>query len=132
MGGKFMTARQCLRAVFVATGTMFLAGPSEAASLVHVPGSTIKLEQLIGDFDKQRKVNTANRTFERYRIQGTDLGNSFEHEGQPTFFSATLSAALAAMSLPPAAPPIPKRGSVSIFLPTPRATTSRSNPPASQ
>ena len=80
-----MKTRQCLRAVFVATGTLFLGGPSEAASLVHVPGSTVKLEQLIGDFDKQRKVSTANRTFERYRIAGTDLGNSFEHEGQVYF-----------------------------------------------
>jgi hypothetical protein len=85
MEGRFMKARQFLRAVSFAAATLLLGGPSEAASLVYVPGSTEKLEQLIGDFDKQRQVDTANRTFERYRIRGTDLGNSFEHEGQLYF-----------------------------------------------
>ena len=80
-----MKARQCLWPVLAATVTLFLGTGSEAASIVHLPGTTVKLEQLIGDFDKQRKVNTGNRTFERFRIQGTDLGNSFEHDGQVYF-----------------------------------------------
>src|SRR5262249_30179632 len=80
-----MKAARSLRTVLVSAGMICFEGGSEAASLVYVPGSTVKLEQLIGDFDKQLKVNTANRTFERYRIEGTDLGNSFEHEGQVYF-----------------------------------------------
>jgi Domain of unknown function (DUF4185) len=54
--------------------------PSRAA-LGFIPGSTVKLEQLIGDYDKERRVATANRTESRYGIIGTDLGYSFEHDG---------------------------------------------------
>ncbi len=50
--------------------------------LRYIPGSTVKLEQLIGDFDKQKKAPTLNQTMSRYRIQGTDLGYSFEHKGK--------------------------------------------------
>lgn len=70
------------------------ASPAEKVgtmSLRHIPGSTVKLEQLIGDYDKQKKANTLNQTFSRYRIQGADLGYPFEHEGKIIFlFGDTL------------------------------------------
>ena len=51
----------------------------------YVPGSTIKLEQLLGEEDKQRHQPTLSQTFTRYGIQGTDLGYSFEHQGRAYF-----------------------------------------------
>ncbi len=59
--------------------------PRQPVALQYVTGSTNKLEQLIGDFDKQMKSNTRNRTWSRFRIRGTDLGSSFEHEGKLIF-----------------------------------------------
>jgi uncharacterized protein DUF4185 len=55
------------------------------ASLRYVPGSSTKLEQLIGDQDKGLHKPTLSQTGTRYQIQGTDLGNSFEHEGHAYF-----------------------------------------------
>ncbi|MGO9338591.1 MAG: DUF4185 domain-containing protein [Terracidiphilus sp.] len=49
------------------------------------PGSTVKLEQLVGEVDKQFKRPTLGQTFVRYGIEGTDLGNSFEHAGRVYF-----------------------------------------------
>lgn len=54
-------------------------------SLVYVPGSTVKVEQIVGDFDKERGLPTVNQTGSRYGIAGTDLGNSFEHVGKVYF-----------------------------------------------
>ena len=53
--------------------------------LRYVARSTVKLEQLIGDEDKQRHQPTRSRTVTRYQIQGTDLGYSFEHDGRAYF-----------------------------------------------
>lgn len=56
-----------------------------------VPGSTKKLEQLIGDEDKERHRSTLSRTIARYQIEGTDLGYSFDHQGRTYFlFGDTL------------------------------------------
>lgn len=55
------------------------------ASLEYVPLSTRKVEQIIGDRDKQRNAATRNRTGSRYRLAGTDLGMSFEHRGKCWF-----------------------------------------------
>ncbi len=57
------------------------AGPA----LRYVPGSTIKVEQLLGEEDKQLHRPTLSRTDSRYGIEGTDLGYSFEHEGRAVF-----------------------------------------------
>jgi hypothetical protein len=57
------------------------AGPT----ITYIPGSTTRLEQLIGDTDKARKQPTANQTFARFGIRGTDLGYSFEHDGKAIF-----------------------------------------------
>ncbi len=56
-----------------------------AATLTYVPGSTAKLEQLIGDYDKQKQAKTANQSEARYGVEGTDLGYSFEHQGKVYF-----------------------------------------------
>jgi len=49
------------------------------------PGSSTKLEQLIGDEDKELHQPTRSKTVTRYQLQGTDLGYSFEHEGRVYF-----------------------------------------------
>ncbi|MBZ5642701.1 MAG: DUF4185 domain-containing protein [Acidobacteriia bacterium] len=48
-------------------------------------GSTVKLEQLIGDQDKERHQPTGNQTNTRYGIEGAELGTSFEHDGHAYF-----------------------------------------------
>ncbi len=53
--------------------------------LRYVPGSTIKVEQLVGEVDKERQRPTLSRTFSRYGLLGTDLGYSFEHKGHVCF-----------------------------------------------
>ena len=50
-----------------------------------VTGGTAKVEQLLGEEDKERHQPTLSRTVTRYGIQGTDLGYSFEHEGRVYF-----------------------------------------------
>jgi len=63
--------------------------PPKAAArevtLSYVPESTTKLEQLIGDEDKQRHQPTPNQTLTRYGIGGAELGYSFEHQGHAYF-----------------------------------------------
>lgn len=54
-------------------------------TLSYIPGSTIKLEQLLGDLDKERQQPTLSQTVTRYGIEGTDLGYSFEHDGRAYF-----------------------------------------------
>ena len=48
-------------------------------------GATVKLEQLIGDQDKERHQSTGNQTNMRYGIEGAELGTSFEHDGHAYF-----------------------------------------------
>ena len=64
----------------------FSAVPS-AAELVlrYEAGSTVKVEQLLGEEDKQLHRPTLSQTATRYGIEGTDLGNSFEHGGRVYF-----------------------------------------------
>ncbi len=56
-----------------------------AGGLTYIAHSTVKLQQLIGDFDKERQAPTTTRTMTRYGIEGTDLGYSFEHDGKLIF-----------------------------------------------
>ncbi len=65
-----------------ATPTVVVQGPPK---LNYVSGSTTKVEQLIGDFDKQTQKPTTNLTQTRFGVIGTDLGNSFEHNGKVYF-----------------------------------------------
>jgi lysophospholipase L1-like esterase len=67
------------------------SGTAAAPAIRFVSGSTIKLEQLIGDEDKERHQPTRSQTVARYQVRGTDLGYSFEHEGRAYFlFGDTL------------------------------------------
>ena len=61
-----------------------VSSPNEPA-LRYVAGSTVKIQQLLGEEDKQIHQLTLSRTVTRYGIEGTDLGNSFEHEGRVYF-----------------------------------------------
>jgi len=79
-----------------------LAAPDAALSghmavgvpvLRYVDGSTRKINQLIGDVDKQTRQPTLSRTVARFQLQGTDLGYSFEHQGKIYFlFGDTVGA----------------------------------------
>jgi uncharacterized protein DUF4185 len=61
--------------------------------LRYVDGSTRKINQLIGDVDKQTHQPTLSRTVARYQLEGTDLGYSFEHQGKIYFlFGDTVGA----------------------------------------
>ena len=59
--------------------------PRSSLVIRYVAGSTIKVEQLLGEEDKQRHQPTLSRTVTRYGIEGTDLGYSFEHDGRVYF-----------------------------------------------
>jgi hypothetical protein len=62
------------------------AVPSPAEPVLrYEAGSTVKVEQLLGEQDKQLHQPTRSQTFTRYGIEGTDLGSSFEHEGRTYF-----------------------------------------------
>src|SRR5687768_11971223 len=66
------------------------AAPGQAR-LTHIVRSTVKVEQLIGDYDKERRAATRSQTQARYGVEGTDLGSSFEHGGRAYFlFGDTL------------------------------------------
>jgi len=68
----------------------YSAVPSTAGPVLsYEAGSTIKIQQLLGEEDKQLHQPTLSRTFTRYGIQGTDLGNSFENGGRVYFLFAT-------------------------------------------
>jgi hypothetical protein len=54
-------------------------GSSNIPGINYLPGSTIKLEQLNGEEDKQLHQLTLSQTFTRYGIQGSDLGK-FIHD----------------------------------------------------
>jgi hypothetical protein len=55
-------------------------------SIRYVPGSSRKICQLTGDYDRERNEPTLNQTSQRYGVMGTDLGSSFVHEGRTYFF----------------------------------------------
>jgi hypothetical protein len=66
-------------------------------TLIYLPGSSIKLEQIIGDVDyaalaRGSSLPVAGQTVSRYNVAGTDLGASFEHQGRLYFlFGDTIS-----------------------------------------
>ncbi len=59
--------------------------PAAEPVLRYMAGSTVKVEQLLGEEDKQLHQPTHSQTMTRYGIAGTDLGNSFEHGGRVYF-----------------------------------------------
>lgn len=50
--------------------------------IIYLKNSTKKIEQLVGDYDRQLSRPTANRTNERFGVHATDLGVPFEHNGK--------------------------------------------------
>jgi hypothetical protein len=50
--------------------------------VIYVAGSSQKIEQLIGDWDNERKQPTNNLTAARFGLHATDLGVPFEHKGK--------------------------------------------------
>lgn len=71
---------------------------SHATTLTWIPGSTTKVEQMIGDCDYTKQaqtgqcVPTTSRTAARAGVLGTDIGASFESEGRVIFlFGDTIS-----------------------------------------
>ncbi len=65
--------------------------PHREVALHYIDDSSVKLEQLIGDEDKERHKATVSQTFTRFGVEGTELGNSFEHQGRTYFlFGPTL------------------------------------------
>lgn len=63
-----------------------VAGKSAAETKwSYVRGSTHKVCQVTGDFDRERQEPTINKTESRFGVAGTDLGSSFEHEGKVYF-----------------------------------------------
>lgn len=67
------------------TGIAEAQGTLPAPAIHFVPGSTVKLQQLLGEEDKEKHQPTLSLTWTRYGIRGTDLGNSFEHDGRVYF-----------------------------------------------
>src|SRR5439155_21604214 len=54
---------------------------AQSPAVRYVPGSSQKICQVTGDFDGERQQPTLNQTLTRYGVAGTDLGASFEHQG---------------------------------------------------
>ena len=62
-------------------------------TLIYIDGSSVKINQVVGEEDKQLHQPTLSRTFSRYKLAGVDLGYSFEHEGRAIFlFGDTVGA----------------------------------------
>ncbi|MEL6556699.1 MAG: DUF4185 domain-containing protein [Bacteroidota bacterium] len=70
--------------LFCLVGVMFLALESMGQDVTYRQGSTRKIEQLVGDFDRSTDVrdSTSNKTFKRFGVPNTDLGVPFEHNGK--------------------------------------------------
>jgi Domain of unknown function (DUF4185) len=68
-----------------ATASTASIPPVPGPVIRYVAGSTVKLEQLLGEEDKERHQPTLSRTVTRYGLEGTDLGYSFEHDGRVYF-----------------------------------------------
>jgi hypothetical protein len=75
----------------VSAGFLFLSFPEIGLAdvndytVVRVDGSVSKVCQLIGDWDIERNESTISLTYTRYGVAGTDLGVSFEHNGELIF-----------------------------------------------
>ena len=86
-----------MRTVSIIVAAAF-AVAAHATTLTWIPGSTIKVEQMIGDCDYTalartgQCVATTSQTATRARVLGTDIGASFESGGRVIFlFGDTIS-----------------------------------------
>ena len=55
---------------------------AQTGNVEYLPGSTVKISQLVGDYDRQFQTQTSNLTESRYRLISTDLGVPFRHNGR--------------------------------------------------
>lgn len=55
---------------------------AQTGQVEYLPGSTVKISQLVGDYDRQKKTQTRNLTESRYGLISTDLGVPFYHNGR--------------------------------------------------
>ena len=55
---------------------------AQTGKVDYVPGSTQKISQLVGDYDRQHQSPTLNLTASRYGLISTDLGVPFSHNGR--------------------------------------------------
>ncbi len=91
------------RVCFVAISVCAFAA-AQSTTLTYNPGSTSKVEQIIGDCDWQAQAQqivsgqpvtckpTSSQTVTRFNILGTDVGDSFEADGKVVFsFGDTIS-----------------------------------------
>ena len=62
-----------------------LAFASTTGAQTVVAGSTKKVCQVLGQFDRELGIPTVNQTETRFGLYGTDLGSSFEFDGMPWF-----------------------------------------------
>ena len=90
-----MRAAGVLRLAF---GAAFVLGATNVGiaaetTLTYVDGSSVKINQILGEQDNQLHQPTLSRTFSRYKLAGVDLGYSFEHKGRAIFlFGDTVGA----------------------------------------
>jgi hypothetical protein len=94
---EFGTSPTGAGAAMVSPGRPRVYDGSTKPSLLYLPGSSIKLEQIIGEFDYAAPANgsrltTTSRTVSQCNVAGCDLGSSFEHQGKLLFlFGDTIS-----------------------------------------
>lgn len=74
-----------LAAFAVSLGMSPTIAAPDPNKLVSVTGSTKKVSQLTGDFDRALGKPTLSQTGARFGVFGTDLGSSFEHRGRLFF-----------------------------------------------
>jgi len=85
-----LTATNSAGVAATAVTTVTVTGGVAGITLTWNPGSTVKLEQVIGDKDwsaaaKGQTLATASLTSTKYGVFGTDIGTSFEHNGRVLF-----------------------------------------------
>lgn len=66
------------------------AKPAKEVTLSYISDSSVKLEQLIGDEDKETHKPTLSQTQAHFGVEGTALGSSFEHQGKTYFLFGSI------------------------------------------
>ena len=82
-----------MRQTVIGTIALFLASSALAAggTVTWIPGSTVRIEQIVGDCDYALQAKsgqctpTTSRTATRSKVLGTDIGASFESQGKLIF-----------------------------------------------
>src|SRR5215212_4067439 len=95
-----MTMMRRMAAAVIVVALASAAHASGNITLTWNPGSTVKVEQVLGDCDYTALARTgqctptSSRTITRARVVGTDIGASFESQGKLIFlFGDTLGPA---------------------------------------